>query len=87
MDVNKIHKLSFCNEESIRKSKKCGCYYCINIFDASEVKEFLHEKRYNKSTALCPRCGIDSVLGDADVEITSELLEKMYQEFFNINSR
>jgi hypothetical protein len=33
-------------------------------------------------TAICPICGIDSVLGDASVEITAELLEKMNGLYF-----
>ena len=33
-------------------------------------------------TAICPICGIDSVLGDASVEITAELLEAMNEYYF-----
>jgi hypothetical protein len=33
-------------------------------------------------TEICPICGIDSVLGDASVEITAELLETMNEHFF-----
>ena len=33
-------------------------------------------------TAICPICGIDSVLGDASVEITAELLETMNSHYF-----
>jgi hypothetical protein len=28
-------------------------------------------------TAVCPRCGIDSILGDVTVEITEQMLKDM----------
>ena len=33
-------------------------------------------------TAICPICGIDSVLGDASVEITAEILEALNGLYF-----
>ncbi len=62
------------NETEIKKSKKAGCYYCLKVFDASEVIDYLTVER----TALCPYCTIDSVLSDSsgynlDTEILTEL--------------
>ena len=75
------HRKSFKNFEEIKRSKKCGCFYCQKIFDADEVVDFATEDDGQK-TALCPYCGIDSVIQDSNVEITSELLEKMNTEWF-----
>ena len=33
-------------------------------------------------TAICPICGIDSVIGDASVGISAELLEEMNEHYF-----
>lgn len=33
-------------------------------------------------TAICPVCGIDSVLGDSSVEITAEILEVLNEHYF-----
>lgn len=35
-----------------------GCFYCITIYGSSEIKEWID----GGQTALCPHCGIDSVL-------------------------
>ena len=61
----------------------CGCFYCKSIYSASEVKEWCDNDGRGDKTALCPKCGIDSVLGDATfVELTPELLELMNMLFF-----
>ena len=75
------HSKSFKNFEAVKRSKKCGCFYCEKIFDADEVVDFVTERDGDK-TAICPYCGVDSVIQDADVEITSDLLAKMYAEWF-----
>jgi hypothetical protein len=35
-----------------------GCFYCIPVFDVEEIEEWID----GGQTALCPHCGIDSVL-------------------------
>lgn len=75
------HSKSFKNFDAIQQSKKCGCYNCKKIFDATEIDEWVTEKDGQK-TALCPYCGIDSVIQDANVQITPELLDKMQEEWF-----
>ena len=82
-ELNVFYSLSIRNEESILKSDFCGCFHCISILAATDVKssEMMVEKDGFK-TAICPICGIDSVLGDASVEISAELLEAMNSHFF-----
>ena len=61
----------------------CGCFYCKSIYSASEVNEWCDNDGRGDKTALCPKCGIDSVLGDATfVELTPELLELVNMLFF-----
>lgn len=61
----------------------CGCFYCKSIYSASEVKEWCDNDGRGDKTALCPKCGIDSVLGDTTfVELIPELLELMNMLFF-----
>lgn len=78
-----VYSHSIRNEESINNSDFCGCFHCISIFPAVDVKsaEFIIEKDGSR-TEICPICGIDSVLGDASVEITAELLEEMNSHYF-----
>jgi hypothetical protein len=54
--------LSFGNRDQVQKSGLAGCYYCRQVYRASEVEEYID---VNDKTAVCPRCGIDAVLGDA----------------------
>lgn len=61
----------------------CGCFYCKSIYPASKVNEWCDNDGRGDKTALCPKCGIDSVLGDATfVELTPELMELMNMLFF-----
>jgi len=50
------------NKDAILKSRKCCCYYCKRIFDASEINEWL--ERDAKQTAVCPYCRETFVLPD-----------------------
>ena len=82
-ELNAFYTHSIKNEESILKSNSCGCFHCISIFPVADVK--LSERVVEKDgvkTVICPICGIDSVLGDASVEITAELLEALNQYYF-----
>ena len=78
-----VYSHSIRNEESILKSDFCGCFHCISIFPVADVKSsaMMVEKDGCK-TAICPICGIDSVLGDASVEISAEILEMMNEYYF-----
>lgn len=48
------------NQEEICKSNMVGCYLCYGIERASCVTEYDDE-----GTALCPKCGIHALIGDA----------------------
>ena len=82
-ELKAIYSHSIRNEESILNSDFCGCFHCISIFPAVDVKsaEFIIEKDGSR-TEICPICGIDSVLGDASVEITAEILEALNGLYF-----
>ena len=73
----RIHKLCSNNRESLAKSKFCGCFYCRNIFSPDKIQEW---SKGGKS-AICP-CGIDSILASADISVSLELLDKMYNRYF-----
>ena len=65
------------NKPILSKSKMASCYSCISTFPVTEIKEFVD---MNDDTALCPKCGIDAVLGDAtDLPIHNlEYLQAMH---------
>ena len=78
-------RFSIFNKSSIEKSDMCGCCYCCETFPAGEVEEYVDKFCGECNTALCPRCGIDSVIPDADwKDLSREFLEKMQQRFYYI---
>ena len=48
------------NRKSLQEDLICGCFYCLEIFNPKELEEWEGKK---EDTAICPRCGIDSVIG------------------------
>ena len=79
-DVIAAHNYCTNNKDHLQKDSKCGCFYCLKIFDPREIKEWINE---GHGTALCPYCGIDSVIGEhSGYPITHEFLKKMYENWF-----
>ena len=81
------HKQCIRNWETIQKSTLCGCFYCETIFVPSQIEEWIEESD-GKETALCPYCGIDSVIGDASgYPLTPEFLKQMHDYWFKEMAR
>jgi len=85
------HDFSFAHRSAIETSDLCGCFYCLQIFPPSEIVEWTHEfedKRPDEAhppgvTAICPKCGIDSVIGSASgYPITEDFLRRMQDHWF-----
>ena len=87
-DVIEAHKLSVNNYPALLNGKKCGCFYCLNIFDPKEIEEYIQESDdENSGTAICPYCGIDSIISESSgFPITPEFLKKMYRRWFDSGS-
>lgn len=76
------HDHSIYNKEELDNSKKCGCFYCLKIFDPKEIKEWIEENN-GKKTAMCPYCEIDSIIAESDeYELNNELLKFMNEYWF-----
>jgi hypothetical protein len=73
------HKKCRRHRAEIEQSRKCGCFYCTRIFDAVQITDWIDTRQ----SALCPFCGIDSVIGDnSGFEITKDFLEQMHEAWF-----
>jgi len=78
------HKESRNNKQKLINDIICGCFYCKKIFNAKEIKDWIDS---GNDTALCPYCGIDSVIGESnDLSITEEFLKEMHDRWFNSNN-
>lgn len=81
----KAHDLSHNHKSMLMKRQKCGCFYCLSVFDSSKIENWLeHPNPCDcKGTALCPECGIDSVIGESSgFPITEEFLKAMRAKWF-----
>ena len=82
-DYIKAHKHSIKSRKEIEASQKCGCFHCLAIFDTSEIDDWIDEVNGAPQTPMCPKCGIDSVIGDkSGYPITKQFLKKMKNYFF-----
>lgn len=78
--LNEVHSYSSFNRKSLEREYICGCFYCLEIFNPKEIEEWEGER---EDTALCPYCGIDSIIGQSSkFPITKDFLEKMNQKWF-----
>ncbi len=68
--ITAAHKHSSKHRNEVLGSIVCGCFYCLKIFIPDEISDWIDEDDIIESsvsecsTALCPKCGIDSVIGD-----------------------
>lgn len=85
LDLARAHKDSIRNRERIEQSKQCGCFYCLRVYPPSEIVEWTDDRveALSGKTAICPYCGIDSVLGDSTgIVLSPEFLNDMYSHWF-----
>ena len=68
------------NREILEKSELVGCFYCLKIFNPSEIKEWIDDEQ----TAICPYCGIDSVMaGPPHQALNTEMLQEKHDKEFS----
>lgn len=60
-ELRAAHKASINNRSAIDESAKAGCFRCIYVFPVPRVKKWIDDGQ----TALCPWCGIDSVIPES----------------------
>jgi hypothetical protein len=77
------HRHSIRHREEILSSDLCGCFNCIHTFPPTEITEWCDTQNGVGTTALCPQCGIDSVIGSqSGYPITTEFLRQMQEHWF-----
>ena len=78
-DAKAAHALCTCHRDALTYADKCGCFYCKSIYDPKEIKEWVDGGK----TALCPYCGIDSVIPETEeYPLTTAFLRKMHHKWF-----
>lgn len=80
MDLKELHKKCFHNVSELHTVGRCGCFYCQMIFDILHIEEWTD----NGLTAICPFCGVDSVI-PLYPQMDESILEKMYDYYFALD--
>ncbi|HEX7901918.1 MAG TPA: hypothetical protein VF950_29435 [Planctomycetota bacterium] len=78
------HRHSLDNRDEIEKSDRCACFYCLAVFKPGDIQEWIWEGKDGVArTALCPKCGIDTVIGSASgIDLDPKFIEKMRDVYF-----
>ncbi len=77
--MNDASKESIRNMEEVSNAKLVGCYHCLEIYPSYEIVETTDAGQ----TALCARCGIDSVLADTSAfSLDIETLKALNDQWF-----
>ena len=84
-DLKKVaHAHSSNHRDALLASEVCGCFYCLKTFVPGAIDEWIDPEGEEGTTALCPHCGIDSVIGSASgFPITAEFLDRMRRYWFS----
>jgi hypothetical protein len=74
------HRRSSGHRAELERSEICSCFYCCQTFPVHRIEEWIDEG----STALCPHCGVDAVLGSASGDPVAEqsFLRAMHLRWF-----
>lgn len=80
--LDAAHRHSSVHRAEVLASESCACFFCLRSFVPGEITEWVDDGE----TALCPRCGIDAVLGSASGHpLTPELLRAMHAAWFGVS--
>lgn len=80
-DLKRAHTLSYANRSRLAHAGACGCFYCLKVFTPDQIIDWSLDTP--DETAICPYCGIDSVIGDNEgYRLTDDFLKAMYAEWF-----
>ena len=63
--IERAHINSSLHQAEILKSHICGCFYCLRTSKPDEILDWVDTDNSKGATALCPHCGIDSLIGSA----------------------
>lgn len=83
-DLKAAHNAARFNRATLAQASKCGCFYCLKILTPLEIEEWCPEEEGGEEvTAICPYCGVDSVIGEGcGFPITQEFLKAMHKRWF-----
>jgi hypothetical protein len=76
--LQRIYQHARLNRQFMVPGSICRCFHCLKEFPAEEVSRWTDDGK----TALCPRCGIDSVLSDCADRLGDDLIRQLQAAYF-----
>ena len=77
--LKKLHTYSTHNRSNIAAANKCYCFHCKAVMKSREILRFADDGQ----TAICPKCGIDSILPDSiDEPLDTKIIAEMHEYWF-----
>jgi hypothetical protein len=76
--LNQIYEHSRLNRQFMTPGAACRCFYCQSAFPAEQIGQWIDEGK----TALCPHCGIDSVLSSSADALSDSLIGQLHAAYF-----
>ena len=79
--LTSLHRASFRGRKGLESAAHCFCFCCGADFAPSELDYWVDDE----TTALCPECSIDAVLGDAQTGpelFTPEVCTALHNIYF-----
>ena len=83
--LESLHRQSSRHRSEVELAQRCACFYCQQFFTPGAITEWVDS---NEDTALCPFCGIDSVIPESvGQQISQETLAAMHSYWFERSIR
>jgi hypothetical protein len=78
------HKRSSIHRRELLAADFCGCFHCCKIYSPKTIEEWVDDDAQGQGqTAMCPKCGIDSVISvSGDTVEVRAFLKKMRGHWF-----
>lgn len=77
--LKKLHTYSVYNRNLIAVAGKCYCFHCKATVNGREIVRYADQGQ----TAICPKCGIDSIIPDSiDENVNEETIAEMNEYWF-----
>jgi hypothetical protein len=81
LDAERAHTHSSLHRDELWAGGLAGCFYCLAIYDGRTINDWTD----GGDTALCPECGVDSVIGSrSGYPIERSFLQRMHARWFRV---
>jgi hypothetical protein len=81
-ELKRIHKMSFNNAETLKKSDAAVCFYCKRYLTKQDMLDIEYIESKYDHTGFCPFCGIDSLIASIDMHPHDVPVDAMFNNFF-----